>query len=107
MGPGFKSPSRLSSTPFSNSFTCSISDHESVAEFVRMDLHAEKSRSRISNRSHLANIIGIELLMGIFRVPGQVYDFVYDGYGWFGLAFAALLLILTVVGIMVWFDRRR
>ena len=45
--------------------------------------------------------------MGIFRLPGEAYDYVYGGYGWFGVAFAALGLVLAVISVMVWFDRRR
>ncbi len=45
--------------------------------------------------------------MGIFRLPGQAYDHIYATYGWFGVAFAGLGVVLAVIGIMVWFDRRR
>ena len=45
--------------------------------------------------------------MGIFRIPGQIYDSVYNSFGWFGVAVGALLLILGVISIFVWFDRRR
>ena len=45
--------------------------------------------------------------MGIFRMPGRAYDYVYHSYGWWGIAFAALGLVLGIVAIMVWFDRRR
>jgi hypothetical protein len=58
-------------------------------------------------RSFCANFLGIEPIMGILRVPGRIYDYLYNGFGWFGLAVAALLLVLAIVSIMVWFDRRR
>jgi len=45
--------------------------------------------------------------MGILRIPGRMYDQVYGSYGWFGVAFGGLALIVLVIGIMVWFDRRR
>ncbi len=45
--------------------------------------------------------------MGILRLPGRAYDYVYGGYGWFGVAFAGVALVLLIVGIMIWFDRRK
>jgi hypothetical protein len=45
--------------------------------------------------------------MGILRIPGRMYDYVYNGFGWFGVAFAALMVVLVIVAIMIWFDRRR
>jgi hypothetical protein len=45
--------------------------------------------------------------MGIFRLPGRLYDQLYTGYGWFGVAFAALGIVVLIIAIMVWFDRRR
>jgi len=45
--------------------------------------------------------------MGILRLPGRIYDHVYAGYGWFGVAFGALGLIVFVIAVMIWFDRRR
>jgi hypothetical protein len=45
--------------------------------------------------------------MGIFRLPGQAYDWVYRSWGWWGVAFSALGLCLLLVSIMIWFDRRR
>lgn len=45
--------------------------------------------------------------MGIFRIPGQMYDYVYNGFGWFGVAFAGLGVVLGVVFVMIWFDRRK
>ena len=45
--------------------------------------------------------------MGIFRMPGELYDHVYSTYGWFGIAFGGVGLVLVIIGIMIWFDRRR
>jgi len=36
-----------------------------------------------------------------------MYDQIYGSYGWFGIAFAALGVVVGVVAITVWFDRRR
>ena len=45
--------------------------------------------------------------MGIFRLPGQAYDYVYHSYGWWGIAFGALGVMLCIISGTVWFDRRR
>lgn len=45
--------------------------------------------------------------MGIFRIPGQLYDQVYNSYGWFGVAFGGVGVVLLFICILVWFDRRR
>ena len=45
--------------------------------------------------------------MGIFRLPGQMYQHVYGEYGWFGVAFCVLSMLVLAVGVMTWFDRRR
>jgi hypothetical protein len=45
--------------------------------------------------------------MGIFKLPGRAYDYVYASYGWWGVAFGALGLVLLIVSIMIYFDRRR
>jgi hypothetical protein len=45
--------------------------------------------------------------MGIFRMPGRAYDYVYASFGWWGVAFAILGFVLFIISIMVWFDRRR
>jgi len=43
----------------------------------------------------------------ILSYPGQAYDYVYGNYGTVGLIIAGLLIVVTVVSVMVWFDRRR
>lgn len=45
--------------------------------------------------------------MGILRLPGRIYDSVYGNYGWFGLAFAGVGVVVLIVAIMIWFDRRK
>ena len=48
-----------------------------------------------------------EFVMGILRLPSRAYDYVYGCYGWFGVAFAGVALVVLVVCIMIWFDRRK
>ncbi len=43
----------------------------------------------------------------ITNYPGQAYDYVYGHYGLTGLIVAGVGLVVAVVSIMVWFDRRR
>ena len=43
----------------------------------------------------------------ILRLPVRAYDYLYDGYGWFGLAAAGVGAVVLFVAILVWFDRRR
>jgi hypothetical protein len=45
--------------------------------------------------------------MGIFRLPGQAYDYVHHNFGWWGVAFAVLGVVLCFIGTLVWLDRRR
>jgi len=45
--------------------------------------------------------------MGIIHLFGRVYDSVYSSYGWFGVAFAGVGVVLAIVAIMIWFDRRK
>lgn len=45
--------------------------------------------------------------MGIFKLPGRAYDYINVNYGWWGVAFAALGVVLLIVSTMVYFDRRR
>ena len=45
--------------------------------------------------------------MGIFSLPGRLYDQLYFSYGWFGVAFAGVGIVLLFVMILIWFDRRR
>lgn len=51
--------------------------------------------------------VGIEPMDIIFRVPVRAYDYVYGNYGWFGVLFAGLGIVLFIVAIMIWLDRRR
>jgi hypothetical protein len=43
----------------------------------------------------------------IISLPGQAYDYVYGHYGTIGLIIAGLLIVVTIVSVMVWFDRRK
>jgi hypothetical protein len=45
--------------------------------------------------------------MGIFRLPGRLYDHVYGSYGWWGVAFGGVGLVVLIIAVCVWFDRRR
>ena len=43
--------------------------------------------------------------MGILRLPVQVYDQLHASYGWFGVAFTGVGLVVAIVSVMIWFDR--
>ena len=45
--------------------------------------------------------------MGILHLPGQIHAYLYGHYGWFGVAFAGVGVVVLIVGVMIWFDRRR
>lgn len=43
----------------------------------------------------------------ILELPIQAYDWVYGNYGFIGVMVALLLVVLTIFGTFVWFDRRK
>ena len=43
----------------------------------------------------------------IFRIPTRAYEYVYYTYGWFGVLFAGLAVVLAIVTVCIWWDRRR
>ena len=45
--------------------------------------------------------------MGILHIFSRTYDYVHSSYGWFGVAFSGVGIVLAIVGVMIWFDRRK
>ena len=43
----------------------------------------------------------------ITSYPSQAYDYVYGQFGLTGLIVAGVALVVSVVSMMIWFDRRR
>jgi hypothetical protein len=43
----------------------------------------------------------------ISSYPSQAYDYVNGNYGTVGLIVAGVLIVVAVISIMVWFDRRK
>jgi hypothetical protein len=43
----------------------------------------------------------------IFRYPAKAYEYVNGHYGFVGVLVAALLLIMFLLSVYFWFDRRR
>ena len=39
--------------------------------------------------------------------PGQAYDYIYTNFGLTGLIIAGVAIVVAVVSMMVWFDRRK
>jgi hypothetical protein len=43
----------------------------------------------------------------ITSAPGQAYDYIYGHYGTVGLIVAGVAIVVAIVGLFIWFDRRR
>lgn len=43
----------------------------------------------------------------ITSFPGQAYDYIYGNYGTVGVIIAGVVIVVFVVGVLVWFDRRK
>ena len=43
----------------------------------------------------------------VFDLPVKAYNYVYTNFGWFGVLFAGLAVTMGVVGIYIWFERRK
>jgi hypothetical protein len=41
------------------------------------------------------------------QMPGQAYDYIYNNYGTPGLIVAGVAIVLAVVGVFIWLDRRK
>ena len=41
------------------------------------------------------------------QMPGQAYDYIYTHYGTPGLIVAGVAIVLAVVGVFIWLDRRK
>jgi hypothetical protein len=39
--------------------------------------------------------------------PGQAYDYIHAQYGMVGVIVAALLLVVGLLSVVFWYDRRR
>jgi hypothetical protein len=43
----------------------------------------------------------------VFQIPVKAYQYVYTNFGWWGVLFAGLGITMIIVGMFVWFDRRK
>lgn len=43
----------------------------------------------------------------ITSFPGYAYDYIYGNYGMVGLIVAGVGIVVAVVGVFIWFDRRK
>jgi hypothetical protein len=43
----------------------------------------------------------------VLSYPGQAYDYVYGHYGLTGLIVAGVGIVVGVVSVMIWMDRRK
>ena len=48
-----------------------------------------------------------QVMSNLTSLPGQAYDFVYGSYGSVGLIVAGVALVVAIVSVLVWFDRRK
>jgi hypothetical protein len=40
-------------------------------------------------------------------LPGQAYDYVYGSYGNVGLIVGGVVVVVAIVSVLVWLDRRK
>jgi hypothetical protein len=45
--------------------------------------------------------------MRITQVPGRMYDYVYQQYGWWGFLFGGIIIACMIMLIWTYMDRRR
>jgi len=43
----------------------------------------------------------------ITSFPGRAYDYIHYQYGTVGLIVAGVMLVVAVVSVCIWFDRRK
>lgn len=43
----------------------------------------------------------------ILSMPGQAYDYVYGQHGTVGLIVVGVMIVVAVVSVLIWFDRRK
>lgn len=43
----------------------------------------------------------------IISFPGRAFDYVNDQYGTVGLIVIGLMVVVGIVGVLTWFDRRK
>lgn len=43
----------------------------------------------------------------IISLPEHAYDYVYGQYGTIGLIVASLMIVVAIVGVFIWWDRRK
>lgn len=43
----------------------------------------------------------------ITSFPGYVYDYIYGNYGTIGLIVAGVGIVVGIVGVFIWWDRRK
>jgi hypothetical protein len=43
----------------------------------------------------------------ILSLPGQGYDYIHGHFGTTGVIFAGVMLVVAIVAVMIWYDRRK
>jgi hypothetical protein len=43
----------------------------------------------------------------LVAMPGKAYDYVYGQYGTVGLIVTGVVIVVAIVSVMVWLDRRK
>ena len=43
----------------------------------------------------------------VLEIPSQAYDYINGQFGTTGLIFAGVMIVVGIVAVMIWYDRRR
>ncbi|HKB03199.1 MAG TPA: hypothetical protein VKD90_13315 [Gemmataceae bacterium] len=43
----------------------------------------------------------------ISSFPGKMYDYIYGQYGTVGLIVAGVVIVIAIISVMIWLDRRK
>jgi hypothetical protein len=46
-------------------------------------------------------------MQSITAIPSQAYDYIHGNFGLTGLIFAGVMIVVAIVAVMIWYDRRR